>query len=168
MPHVLYNNKQNLRWEIMFLADNFQIFFPACFWTSGPRLAVKCQAWQPTSHDSNMILPFFFSRGRASPRTDSRKTRRNMMSSRLKGGREAWREERIEGKNDDATEDTSTPIADRIDRDLPSPNHHPLSSFDSCSADLRPLSPLPWGKTSYKLHVARSSPCCKRDLSSQI
>lgn len=42
------------------------------------------------------------------------------MSSRLKGGREAWREERIEGKNDDATEDTSTPIADKIDRDLPS------------------------------------------------
>lgn len=68
-----------------------------------------------------------------------------MISSRLKGGREAWREERIEGKNDDATEDTSTPIADRIDRDLPSPHHHPLSSFDSCSTDLRPLSPLPLG-----------------------
>lgn len=43
----------------MFLADNFQFFFPACFWTSGPRLAVKCQASQPTSHDSNIILPFF-------------------------------------------------------------------------------------------------------------
>lgn len=37
MSHVLlYNNKQNLRWEIMFLADNFQIFFSCLlldFWT---------------------------------------------------------------------------------------------------------------------------------------
>lgn len=41
------------------LGGQLSIFFPACFWTSGPRLAVKCQAWQPTSHDSNIILPFF-------------------------------------------------------------------------------------------------------------
>lgn len=36
LGYVLYNNKQNLRWEIMFLADNFQ-FFSSCllldFWT---------------------------------------------------------------------------------------------------------------------------------------
>lgn len=52
----------------------FNFFFlPACFWTSGPRLAVKCQAWQPTSHDSNIILPFFFQESKSRNRFEKNK-----------------------------------------------------------------------------------------------
>lgn len=63
------------------------------------------------------------------------------MSSRLKGGREEWREERIEGTNDDATEDTSTPIADRIDRDLPS--HQTIIPCRVSTRVLRTCAPSP-------------------------
>lgn len=67
----------------------FNFFFPACFWTSGPRLAVKCQAWQPTSHDSNIILPFF------SFQEESKS------KNRFEKNKEEYDEQQVEGREGD-------------------------------------------------------------------